>query len=134
LIIKAPGFKKLASEALVETIDLFPTLCDLAGLDIPAHLHGQSLVPVMKAPQTNGREVIYSRFHDGESIKTDRYLYTEWRNEEGATYARMLYDHRNDPGENVNIADEKSNKEIVEDLSALLHIEIEKAKKVQLVQ
>ncbi|MDO8951535.1 MAG: sulfatase, partial [Draconibacterium sp.] len=50
LLIFAPGIKASKSESPSEFIDIFPTLCDLAGVSIPGHLDGESLVPVMKNP------------------------------------------------------------------------------------
>ena len=63
---------------------------------------------------------MYSRFHDGESVKTERYLYTEYVDDNGKVYARMLYDHSVDPEENENIAEQPENREVVAELSALL--------------
>jgi arylsulfatase A-like enzyme len=124
----------LKSNALVESVDLFPTLCDLSGLEIPGHLHGESLVPILQSPESKGKEVIFARFHDGVSVKTDRYLYTEWLDDNGDMYARMLYDHNNDAPENVNIAEEEANNAMVNELSALLKQEIKKANTIKKLQ
>ena len=56
----------------------------------------------MNDPDQNFKNVVYSRYVNGESIKTDRYLYTEWYDQQGALYGRMLYDHDQDPNENFN--------------------------------
>lgn len=54
LIISAPGFDNgLQTHALTEYVDIFPTLCELAGLDLPPQLHGRSFVPLMKDPDPN---------------------------------------------------------------------------------
>jgi len=59
-------------------------------------------------------------YFKGDSVKTDRYRYTEWRDENGKVYARMLYDHSVDLVENVNISERPQNKGLVEKLSKML--------------
>lgn len=126
MIISAPGFEGgMKTEALTEYIDIFPSLCELAGVDLPAQLHGESFVPLMENPDQKFKDVIYARFGKGESIKTDRYLYTEWYNKQGEQYGRMLYDHSTDPDENVNISEMPGNEALVDSLSKILHKEME---------
>lgn len=55
----------------------------------------------------------------GESIRTGRWLYTEWRDRDGSLRARMLYDHDDDPGETVNVA-ESTDRAVVDALSVQL--------------
>lgn len=114
LIISAPGYrKKQTTDALTEFIDIYPTLCDLAGIPLPAHLDGKSLVPLLEDPQAEFKEAIFSRFHRGESIKTKDYVYTEWIDPENSEVtARMLYDHRTDSLENFNVAEDPRYKEV----------------------
>ena len=122
LLINAPGYTSgLKIESLAEYIDIYPTLCDLAGLDRPGHLKGTSLVDLMKGGNSAGKEYIVSRYKNMEAIKTDQYLYTEWVDSAGNVIDRMLYDHHNDPGENVNIAGLHKHKGLVEFLSNKLH-------------
>ena len=126
LIVKAPGFSSgQPAEALVEYVDLFPTICDLAGVEIPSHLPGQSMKPLLANPNTKWKEAVYARFRNGESVKTERYLYTEFIIK-GELVSRMLYDHQNDKDENVNIAGWESSKEIVDRHAGLLKNIIEK--------
>jgi arylsulfatase A-like enzyme len=105
LIISAPGyFRKQETRALTEFVDIYPTLCELADLPKPNHLDGQSLVPLLENPNQNFKEAIFSRFHKGESIKTDQFVYTEWIDpENGEVISKMLYDHAKDPLENINV-------------------------------
>jgi len=126
MIVSAPRLKEgQLSSALVEYVDLYPTLCDLCNLPNPEHLDGSSFVPLLEDSNNKWEEVAFSRFRDGESVKTDRYRYTEWTDDEGEVYARMLYDHHVDPGENKNISELPENKQIVEDLSKILEINME---------
>jgi arylsulfatase A-like enzyme len=116
LMVSAPGFKPgKPTDALVEFVDIYPSICELAGLPVPGHVQGKSFVPLMSDPSMNWKQAAFSRYHGGESVKTDRYRYTEWK-----TGAHMLYDHEKDPAENVNIADNPECKTVVEQMRKLL--------------
>lgn len=128
------------SNALTEFIDIYPTLCELADLDIPENLQGKSLVPLTIHPDRQWQDAAYSQFLlgrfgrsttiDGEqmgyAIRSDRYRYVEWyrwladEKLPGEYLCRELFDHQTDPQENVNIAEDPKNKEIVESLSLQL--------------
>ncbi len=121
LLICAPGFRKNnRSRALVEFVDIYPTLCELVGLPLPVHLQGTSVVPLMRDPDLPWKQAAFSRWLNGWSIRTDRYRYTEWRNDKGEITDRMLYDHVNDPGENVNISEAADKRELTARLSYML--------------
>jgi len=121
LIVTAPGIEGAKkTNALTEYLDIYPSLCELCNLALPAHLQGKSFVPLMKSANLPGKRAVFSRFKDGDSVKTDRYRYTEWRGKNGKVYARMLYDHYVDPFENVNISERPENKELVEKFSKML--------------
>lgn len=127
LIISAPGFTEhgLETNSLVEFVDIYPTLCELAGLPVPESLDGESLVPLIKNPRLRFKEAVFSQFlregiwlapdgieYMGNSIRTERYRYTEWINwETKKLAARELYDHKIDPNENTNIADKPGQEE-----------------------
>lgn len=122
LIISSPWHGRgKRTEALTEFVDIYPTICDLCEMPIDGHLEGQSMVPLLENPERPWKGAVYSRYKDGDSVKTDRYRYTEWTRENGEVYARMLYDHKKDPFENVNIAEYSENKALVEKLSIMLH-------------
>jgi arylsulfatase A-like enzyme len=88
LIIRYPGMAKGTSMAMVELIDLYPTLVELADLERPKHIQGKSLVPLLKDPSAEHRTSAYSSYpHSrgkglsnvtGHSIRTNQYRYTEW--------------------------------------------------------
>ena len=100
LILRAPGYKSgQRSSALVEFVDIYPTLCELAGIEAPEHLQGRSLVPVLKNPNAEFKQAIFSRYQSGEAVKTKNLSYAQW-----SGGAEMLYDHDNDLDENVNRA------------------------------
>lgn len=122
LIVRAPRFKGGAkTDALTEFVDIYPSLCELADLPRPSHLEGRSFVPLLTEPKQAWKEAIYSRYYNGESVRTDRYCYTEWARQGGKPYARMLYDETLDPQENVNIAERTENATLVKQLAEALH-------------
>jgi iduronate 2-sulfatase len=123
LIVKAPGTEtsdNKHSNSLIEFTDIYPTLCDLANLDKPKHLDGKSFVKVLKDPDVAIHEAAYSRYHDGETIVTRRYAYTEWTGN-GEMKANMLYDHQKDPDENVNVVDDLDYKDVAREMKQLLN-------------
>ena len=122
IILKAPGKKaNQKTQALAEFVDIFPTLSDLAGLSIPEQCAGESLVPLLDNPAIPGKKAVYSQWIKGATVTTQRYAYTEWTQDTGEVYARMLYDHQVDPHENVNIAELPENAERVREMADLLH-------------
>lgn len=112
--------------ALTENVDIFPTLCDLCDLPLPAHLEGVSLTPLFENPRRPWKTAAFSQYPRGGeimgySMRTDRHRYTEWRDRAtGLVRDRELYDHRSDPQENANLAASASSASIVEDLSRTL--------------
>jgi iduronate 2-sulfatase len=127
LLISAPGIEPGTSEAFVETVDIYPTLADLAGLpspDGPQPMDGQSLVSVLKNPKTTIRDHAYHCFprgpRMGRAIRTERYRLVEWKKigEKPETADLELYDYQADPKETKNLAGDKP--EIVEKLRAIL--------------
>lgn len=136
LIFVTPESMKLtsgtASSSLVEFIDIYPTLCELAGLPLPDHLQGNSLTSIMKDPTSSVKKQAISRFGSGDTIRTDRYRYTQYRAKNGRVTGHMLYDHQQDPGENTNVADEEDYADVVkslaEKLQAVIKVSSHKAK------
>ena len=133
LIISSPKVKSSKTNSTTEFVDIFPTLCDLAGLEIPTNLAGKSLVSVMKKPTSvikeyavsqyprsnGGTETDRSGYADakvmGYSIRNQQYRFTLWM---GNNYRSSqpfnkdyiigteLYDYKNDPLEKMNVAKE----------------------------
>lgn len=124
LMISTPKMQAAgqSSRALVELVDLFPTLVELCGLPKPNGLEGKSLKPILNDPEAasikaaaftqHPRPAYYDREPDktpramGYSVRTNRVRYTEWRAwKSGDVVARELYDAVNDPAEMINLAD-----------------------------
>ncbi len=123
LICCAPGQKASGrhTKALVEFVDIYPSLCELAGLPLPSHVEGTSFAPLLDAPERPWKRAAFSQYPRGGvmgySMRTDRYRLTRWLNRDGSEAARELYDHQNDPQENVNVAERPENKALVEELT-----------------
>ena len=125
LIVRAPGGARGRARGLVESVDIYPTLVALAGLPQPVHLQGRSFSATVYDPSVTTREAVFPRWHSADSIRTDRYYYTEWRNEDGKVVANMLYDHLRDPDERNNVVDDPAYGLVVPELSQALadHLE-----------
>ncbi len=105
LIVRAPGIKGgQRRSALIESIDLYPTLCELAALPLPAHLQGRSFAALLSNPDAPWKSAVVGRYRNGDTIRTDAFRYTEYAGAKGKPTSRMLYDHADDPRENVNVA------------------------------
>lgn len=128
MIFSAPGQPNpgATSDALTEFVDIYPTLCELCGLDLPKGLEGASIVPLMADPKRAWKPAAFSQYPRGRvmgySMRTDRYRFTEWvtRGKDRKRRAVELYDHQADPQENVNLADHPEHRELVERLSKQL--------------
>ena len=111
LIIRSPKMKNAGSQsdAITESVDVFPTLCDLAGLETPSDLSGDSLLNQAADPVAKGRPAISYR-KNMTSIRTERYRMIV----HGDGEFFELYDHDSQAGESKNIAE--SNPELVSKL------------------
>jgi len=131
LILSVPGMKNAGShtDALVEFVDVYPTLSELAGLPLPKHLEGTSFKPLLDDPNRPWKSAVFSQYprsaqvtHVGDlmgyTMRTDRYRLTVWvaRNDHAKVDAVELYDHQADPGENVNIAKDPANADLLKKL------------------
>lgn len=108
LIIHAPGAKGNGRpcRSLVEFVDIYPTLADLASLKGPANLEGQSLRPLLDNPSRAWKSAVFSVVTApngivGRAAVTDRYRYIRWT---GPHLDEELYDRQDDPREFTNLA------------------------------
>jgi len=160
------GSKGKKSEGLVELVDMYPTLCELAGIELPIHLEGQSFKPLIENPNKKWKDAAFSQFPSpalrewaanplsqgmretyfgplieevegkikkqqkdkwdrdlfenklmGYAMRTDGYRLIVWKDytkTDSEPIFIELYDHKNDPNETKNIADE--NPELVSKL------------------
>ena len=162
------GSRGKTSDALVELVDMYPTLSELAGLENPTHLEGQSFVPLLANPKKEWKKAAFSQFPNpalrewaanplsvgmretyfgplikeqeakikkqqgakwdrdlfenrlmGYGMRTENYRIIIWKDytkPESEPLFIELYDHKADPIETKNVADE--NPEIVKQLVA----------------
>ncbi len=146
LLISVPGITRGSrTEAIVQMVDIYPTLAEIADLKAPNDLVGHSLVPLLKNPDAEwnypaftiqartlnpGAREGQSKYSFnpnvgsenptifGRSVRIKRYRYTEW--DEGRAGSE-LYDYETDPKEFINLANNPDYKDIVTKLSGILH-------------
>ncbi len=114
---------------LVELVDVYPTLCDLAGIPVPKKLEGNSMKPLLTGNATNWKTAAFSQYerlhkgtyYMGYTVKTPNARYVEWRSEkDGAVKWTEFYDHSVDPQENSNVSSEDSYAEAVREHAEIL--------------
>ncbi|MDH7601135.1 MAG: sulfatase [Armatimonadota bacterium] len=126
LIMRVPGQrnKGAKTDALVEFVDIYPTLREVCGLPLPEGLEGTSFLPVIEQPDRRWKKAAFSQYPRGSvmgySIRTDRYRYTEWLDRSKTPVGIELYDHAVDPGENVNLANRTDYRHIAKELAEML--------------
>lgn len=128
LTIVAPGVTQADSVSAqpVSLVDLYPTLCDLAKIEAPAHLDGTSLVPLLKDPSAKStRPAITTMGGGGRASYAARDEH--WRYIRYADGSEELYDHRTDPHEWTNVAKDLANTEIKARLAAAFPKEFRRA-------
>ena len=142
LLIAAPGFKAGATSSLSEHLDIFPTICDLAGVPVPSQLDGKSLKPIMKDNNASVKTVAVSQYPRkltmaeqkdlgyesgklmGYAFRTDNYRFVVWMNNftsknvfsASKIYAKELYDYKKDPLEKVNVVNSPEYKNIAKEM------------------
>jgi arylsulfatase A-like enzyme len=133
LIIAGPGIRAGKTNSLTEFVDVFPTICNLAGVAIPKNLDGKSLKPLMLKNTASVKEFSVSQYPRklkkvemtrlgykkadvmGYTLRTPRYRYTIWMNDftskqafdPSKVYTSELYDYEKDPLEKVNVVADK---------------------------
>jgi arylsulfatase A-like enzyme len=118
LLIRTPNMSHPghATDRLVESVDLYPTLAELAGLDAPDSLAGASLVPLLEDPNAAGRGSAIGYWNGRITLRTDRYRITSYS--DGEEPRVELFDYHSDPNETRNLAGDKP--EVVQRLLAQL--------------
>ncbi|MFR9603690.1 MAG: sulfatase [Rikenellaceae bacterium] len=117
-MVKTPNMNKggVTTDKLVGTIDIYPTVCELAGITPPEGIDGVSITPIIDNPKAEVRDEIYSYWQGKLSIKTERFRMSV-HNSRGVEVF-MLFDHKSDPNETVNVVDKYP--KVAEELKAKL--------------
>ncbi len=115
IIVPAGGRPGQRVDQCVSTIDLMRTLCAMAGISAPADVDGHDLSPLLQAPDTPWRfPAISTKAPDSVSLRYGPYRYTRY-----AKGAVELYDHRDDPKEWHNRADDEAYAPVTRQFKAL---------------
>ena len=129
LIVSVPAMETAGQRttALVELVDLYPTLVELAGLPLPHHLQGTSFIPLLQDPQQHWKSVALSQYPRqdsimGYSLRNARYRFTRWASTHGSNDGAVyeLYDHLTESLEQTNLANLPEYAELVQKLDSLL--------------
>lgn len=122
LIISGPGIKKgLKLNEIAELVDIYPTVCELAGLAVPAQAEGNSMKKLLRKgedKQWNNKAIV--KWHEGITLITPEYNYTEWVGKSDDIVAQMLFSGIHDSRENTNLATKPEYAEVVSNLSKQL--------------
>ncbi|MCU0913803.1 MAG: sulfatase [Planctomycetes bacterium] len=129
LIVAVPGQKSRGAkcDALVEFVDIYPSLAEICRLPAPVGTEGQSFRPLLDDPQgsikTSGCSWYPKGGYQGVALRTDRWRFVEWT-KKGAPSVYELYDHRSDPQENQNLAGRREYAQTIKELAAMLHTKL----------
>lgn len=139
LIVAGPGLPAGArSAALVESVDVYPTLAELAGLPQPAGVDGRSFAAALRQEPSPGRDHVIHVYprgaRIGRAIRTPRYRLVEWKvpGADPATAELELYDYIDDPHEDENLASERP--AVVAELRSLLATHPEAVPQIKVAQ
>ena len=131
LIARLPGKNRLDTDvdALVEFIDIFPTVVESCGAELPENVEGRSLLPLLEGRTVDGREAVFSEYYDNEEamVRTKRYkfIYSTGKRERQDGYktglslsgrTRILYDLQTDPRETTNLATDQAYADTIAEL------------------
>lgn len=111
LIVSTPGKQTGVSDSLVQQIDIYPTLADLANLPIPEHVQGKSFAEVLDDPDYTVHEEVYCLKRKSHLLRTDRWAYLQYQ--DGSA---ELYDMKNDPQQFTNLVDSPAHGEQLEEM------------------
>ncbi|MCS1407818.1 MAG: Choline-sulfatase [Verrucomicrobia subdivision 3 bacterium] len=121
LIIRTPNILQpgVPTNSLVETVDLYPTLVELCDLPRPeTSLHGKSLCPILRNPTVKTKDSALGFWKGRTTVRTETHRLVTYHDAQPDEIDEELFDHRSDPLETRNVADQHS--EIVRQLRALI--------------
>jgi arylsulfatase A-like enzyme len=117
LIFAGPGIPQGETKALAYLLDIFPTVCDLVGTDIPGGLDGQSLKPILAGRSSGVRDTLFLSYRDVQrAVRDNRWKLIRYPQ----VNVTQLFDLQNDPDEMNSLADKPENAERIKSLIAEL--------------
>ncbi len=126
LIVRVPGQQNpgATASALVEFVDIYPSLAEICGLPAPDGAEGRSFKTLIDDPSGSIKQTACSWYpkggYQGIAMRTDRWRFVRWR-KRGVPDVYELYDHQADPAENQNLAGRPEYGATVKELSARLN-------------
>ena len=127
LIVAGPGVtaRNRATSRIVEFLDLYPTLAEMARLSPPPGLHGRSFMPLLKNPNAAWPHAALTQVQRGAatstfmgySVRTEKWRYTEW---DGGKRGVELYDETSDPDEMRNLADDPKHRNTLAEMKDVM--------------
>lgn len=130
LIIKVPGRKPQVCNSLVELLDLYPTVAELAGLDPPSYIQGKSIAKTLDDPDYRVRDMIFSVSVRGEGhaflLRTEKWAYIQY--DEDAGGGMELFDMKHDSKQYNNLAYYPKYKTIIEGFQEALRIKLKEVR------
>ena len=115
LMVKTPDTSGGRRDQVVGSVDIYPTLMELCGVTTPPTTDGDSFVPLLRDSSASWKNMAFSYYNQGISLRTPRYRFTQYFRDEQPTVE--LYDHQTDPYENKNIAADHPN--VVKNLTSV---------------
>jgi arylsulfatase A-like enzyme len=118
LIVVAPGVTEPGTRTNrpVSLMDMYPTLAELAALDVPSHIEGRSLVPLLENPRTRWDYPAVTTYgFNNHAVRTERYRYIRY-----SDGSEELYDHEADPNEWTNLAGDPAQAALIAELGRWL--------------
>jgi arylsulfatase A-like enzyme len=117
LVFCGPGVPRGRSQALVYLYDILPTVCDLAGVKIPADEDGRSLTPIIAGKETKVRDTLFTAYRDVQrSVRDDRWKLIRYPKIDRA----QLFDLQSDPDEIHDLSSDPAQAERIARLTRLM--------------
>jgi len=118
LIMSGPGIPSgKSSDALVYLYDIFPSVCELAGVSVPEKVEGQSLIPICEGEKKSIRDSLFTTYEDIQrAVRTDEWKLIRYTQ----INKTQLFNLKDDPDELNNLADDPKYRKRVDELMALL--------------
>ncbi|MEN1678047.1 MAG: sulfatase [Planctomycetota bacterium] len=129
--MQGPGVAEgAAAETFVEFADIYPTLCELAGIEVePRSINGRSFAAVLNEPATKHRTGAYTRFEQGDVLTTADHFFGVWQSEQHGEEV-LLIDRKADPLGVKNVAADAAYGDMVSELKGQLRQRIQSARSV----
>ena len=112
LIIRVPGKKPAVCRSLVELLDLYPTIANLCGLDVPERIQGENIAKMLDDPAHTVRDAAFCVNGKGFLLRSQRWAFMQY-GEDGAK-GTELYDMTADPGQYNNLAEGRKHQPVVD--------------------